>query len=305
MDSQTCALLTAMGGAIGSPQLRRLGIDSDTVTRWVRLGLLRRVRRGAFVDPRVWDAADLDGRYRLTVMAVMRSRETEEPATHHSALALHGLPLWHVPRSLTMLFGDVCESVTHSGLRITPLRAHTNRTEVDGLPVLAVADAIVTTASVNVEAGVVAADAALHEEQCTQDDLDEAHERLRRGLRGTARLRRTIALVDPAAESPGESRLRLILDALGVPFETQRRILDGKRFVARVDFLVAGKVVVEFDGLLKYRGEDGEEAVIAEKLREDRIRALGYAVVRVTWAELAEPHLIRARLLAAVEQLAA
>jgi very-short-patch-repair endonuclease len=286
--------------------MTRLGISTDDVTRWVRKGRLRRVRRGAFVDESAWGSATLDERYRLTVAAVMRSRETDEPATHHSALALHGLPLWHVDRSLVVLMGDVRETVTHAGLRIMRRRAAVVVTELDGLPTLDVPDAVVTSASVNVEAGVVAGDAALHHERCVAADLQEAHDRLRRGLRGTGRLRSALALLDGAAESPGESRTRLVLDALGLPVETQRRIEDPSgRFVARVDFLVAGRVVVEFDGLLKYRGEDGEDAVVAEKLREDALRDLGYAVVRITWAELSHPQAVLARVRAALLRAAA
>lgn len=39
-------------------------------------------------------------------------------------------------------------------------------------------------------------------------------------------------------------------------------------------------------------------ALIAEKRRADRLRALGYAVVRITWADLACPAQLRRRLLA-------
>lgn len=66
-------------------------------------------------------------------------------------------------------------------------------------------------------------------------------------------------------------------------------------FVARVDFLVAGtRVVVEFDGKSKYA--DGDPAVLwAEKRREDRLRRLGYVVVRITWADLETPGAVAAR----------
>ena len=66
--------------------------------------------------------------------------------------------------------------------------------------------------------------------------------------------------------------------------------------MGRVYFLVAVRSVVEFDGAVKYAGPDGVEALVAEKRREDQLRALGYAVVRVTWDDLAHP----ARLLAAI-----
>ncbi len=57
--------------------------------------------------------------------------------------------------------------------------------------------------------------------------------------------------------------------------------------------------VLEFDGLVKYSGADGREALVAEKRRKDRLRDLGFQVVRVTWAELDRPTLLQHRIQAA------
>jgi hypothetical protein len=51
--------------------------------------------------------------------------------------------------------------------------------------------------------------------------------------------------------------------------------------------------VVEFDGLVRYRGDGGSDVVVAEKLREDRIRSIGYEVLRVTWRELDRRTILR------------
>jgi hypothetical protein len=144
------------------------------VQSWVVGSLLTRVRRGAFVERERWQAAGPDERHRLKTMAVMRSRSTDESASHHSALALHRLPLWHVDRSLVVLAADVEQSITRGGVRLMPLRALAAIEELDGLLALTVADALVTTSSVSVEAGVVAADAALHDGRCTPEELEEA-----------------------------------------------------------------------------------------------------------------------------------
>ena len=73
---------------------------------------------------------------------------------------------------------------------------------------------------------------------------------------------------------------------------------DGDRLVAIVDLKLARwDVLVEFDGTGKYTGH---EALLAEKDREDRLRTLGYEVVRIRWADLARPQLIRRRLLEAI-----
>lgn len=73
--------------------------------------------------------------------------------------------------------------------------------------------------------------------------------------------------------------------------------------VGVVDFLFAdARTIVEFDGALKY---GSREDLLAEKRREDRLRQLGYEVVRVTWADLAYPDRIAARVAAAFARAAA
>ncbi len=107
--------------------------------------------------------------------------------------------------------------------------------------------------------------------------------------------------MDEAAESVGESRTRLILQDLGLAYESQHWITDAAgHAVARVDFLVEG-VVLEFDGRVKYRAEGdlAGEVVWLEKRREDAIRGLGHPVERVIWDDLDRPGLLGARIRAA------
>jgi hypothetical protein len=66
-------------------------------------------------------------------MAVMRARASEDTATHHSALALHGLPLWAVDRGLVVLMADVEEAITRGDLRLMPLCALVSTEDVDPL----------------------------------------------------------------------------------------------------------------------------------------------------------------------------
>jgi hypothetical protein len=60
---------------------------------------------------------------------------------------------------------------------------------------------------------------------------------------------------------------------------------------SRRDAIAAGmrsRAVCGFDGAVKY-GDGATNAMIAEKAREDRLRDLGYQVVRVCWADLTQP----------------
>ncbi len=109
---------------------------------------------------------------------------------------------------------------------------------------------------------------------------------------------RVARLASGLSESPGESWTRLVLAGLGLQAEQQVEIRDGRgRFVARVDFLLPEqRMIIEFDGAVKYDGAQGREALVREKRREDALRALGYRIVRLTWADLADPQQVVAAL---------
>jgi hypothetical protein len=147
-----------------------------------------------------------------------------------------------------------------------------------------------TAMACGIEAGVVATDAALAAGKTTLDDLYAWLGRLSRHPDVT-QAREVVRLADGRSESVGESRTRLLLRALGFEPTPQVEIRDRDgRLVGRVDFLLERQqVIVEFDGLMKYGGANGREALAAEKSREDRLRALGYEFVRLTWADLSRP----------------
>ena len=70
---------------------------------------------------------------------------------------------------------------------------------------------------------------------------------------------------------------------------------DDAGFIGRVDLLVGTRVVVEFDGAVKYDGLDGRRALMEEKRREERLRDAGFRILRVTWRDLADPVTLVAR----------
>ena len=142
---------------------------------------------------------------------------------------------------------------------------------------------------------MVAADRALATGRVQIDDVVEMIGHLAPTARQGLRAQRWLRACDPLAESVGETRTRLLLIDLGHAPRSQVRVTDAAGTVmARADFLVGSRVIVEFDGLVKYAGKDGREALAAEKRREDALRALGYEVVRLTWADLDHPRRVDA-----------
>lgn len=150
---------------------------------------------------------------------------------------------------------------------------------------------------------MVPLDAALHQERCSLDDVTTVVHAMSPTPRLRDRAEVLTAWADAASESVGETRTRLMLLDQGFEVRSQVDISDeGGSLVGRVDFLVGGRVVVEFDGAVKYDGADGRAALVAEKRREDALRALGYAVVRLGWADLERPAQAVARIRRALAQ---
>lgn len=290
LDPALADLAAAQGGAFSSSQAARFGVDRLDLHRLVRAGALTHVRRGAFLVTGALDGLTPEAGFALRARAVLLSRPQRSWASHHAGLAVAQLPL--VGLDLDRI--DVCAVVRHesrSGTVTThPLPPREPCLLVRGVPSVSTETALLQTAVRHgLKAAVVAADAALHRGLVSVDKIGEAAARLDLGVRSTRRVDRLRSLVDPAAESPGESLTRLLLGGLGLDFRTQVDIRDAAGFVGRVDFLVEGRIVVEFDGLSKYAGADGREALAREKAREDRLRALGFEVVRLTWSDLGRP----------------
>ena len=102
---------------------------------------------------------------------------------------------------------------------------------------------------------------------------------------------------DGRSESVGESRSRVLTHDFGLPPpELQVEYYDADGLIGRVDFDFPGlSSVTEFDGRLKYAGASSD-VLVAEKLREDRLRGIGLAVVRTRWSDLDHPRRTAARI---------
>lgn len=292
MDQRLQAWLAAHQGVITTVDAARLGLSGQELRALVGRELLR-VTRGAYVSAAADQSASPAGRHRLRVLAVLRARPLLA-ASHVSAAVVWELPLW--TRSLTR--------VHVARRRRGPTRRHQHYTvhgcyDADamtvhhGAPVVHAALAVLGTAIIQgFEAGVMAADAALHRELTTREQLEHWLARHRQ-VPGVTTARQAVHRANALSESPGESRCRLVLESLGYTVVPQHVVRDADgTFIGRVDFLIrALGLVVEFDGVLKYEhaAREGRAALVAEKHREDAIRALHYGVARITWDDLDHP----------------
>lgn len=103
---------------------------------------------------------------------------------------------------------------------------------------------------------LVSADAALHSGQLSITDLAEALDRFRRHA-GIQHVRAALAGADGRHESPGETRAAFVKRLVGFDVEPQVEVVaEGRTY--RADFRIVGtRVLVEFDGAVKYATDGG------------------------------------------------
>lgn len=277
---------------VGGDATDRLPRAYDEVVRGPGSTDLRRVRRGAYASASDWAGWDAATRHRARIAAVVAAARHAPVLSHWSAAVVHGLPVVGRPDDRVHVVRDAAAGGRSRG----DLVRHATTSApvpvvVDDLLVTGVARTVVDLARVGgVAAAVVAGDHALRTGLVHRADVVAEVEALPPGARGARAARRAAALLDGRAESPGESlsRVRVHEAGLAAP-DLQHVVRDARGVVGRVDFWWPQvRVVGEFDGRSKYRGDDGDdpgEVVWREKLREDRIRATGASVVRWTWQD--------------------
>jgi hypothetical protein len=297
MNMNLAAKAARRGGWFTRTDAIASGYLDDEIGRRVRAGRWVRLCHGAYAEPgtddesrTVWERASW--RHLRAAKAIYHRLGGRAVVSHQSALLLYGIEVSELDLArvhVTRLTGHgrsselVCQ---HAARPPVAEPAEVDRVLVTPGP-RSVVEAIRGTPY---PVAVSVVDAALRQRVATADQLSKAVELFGNSV-GIGTAVRAVGFGDGRSESVGESRLRVLLADLGLPAPVlQAEIRDASGvLVARVDFLLARwGIVIEFDGAVKYAGK-GAEALIAEKQREDRVRDLGYEVVRVVWADLAAP----------------
>ena len=130
------------------------------------------------------------------------------------------------------------------------------------------------------DVAVAAIDALARAARLTVADIREAAER-HPGQRGLKRARTTIALVDPGAESPAESRLRLLIVKAGFPRPVTQHPIDNEYgvLIGEVDLAWPDlEVAVEYEG----RHHMDPDQIRKDIARIEEMIEMGWLVIRVT-----------------------
>jgi len=264
--------------------------------RDARAGTLLRVGHGQFVRHEDWSRATAWEQHIALATAALATTP-RLVVSHASAAIVHRLPwIQPVPDRVTVIDP---RRETAQRTRFTDRAAGRGRvgrsTLVAGLPVTTLVDTAVDVA-LRYDRGraLAVADAVLR--RGVDPTALDAELSSRTSVRARRRARRVLELASALSESAGESVTHLVMrDVSSVAPVQQHEFRDARGSIGRVDFWFPDDgVIVEFDGLVKYRdramrnGRSAAEVVIAEKLREDRLRALDEVrhVVRPTWRDV-------------------
>lgn len=269
-------------GAATRQALVAQGVTDNDLRRWVRSGLVIRVRDGAYaLPPRAMPPGFASDHGSLAAVLLAGP---DVVISHRSAAPVHGLPVvgnHRVPEATR----------DETGAHIAGVRLHrygvrpADVVVVGGLRVTTPARTVVDLCRVTPFAeALMACDVALGRGQVTREQLFAVLEAL-----GDINYRRragdVITAGDPLAESPLESRSRGVLLANGVPVpQLQWWVGDGNNLWFRPDMLWwLWGIVGEVDGRSKYRDPS---ALWHEKQRQEWMENQGLAVVRWTDSEL-------------------
>lgn len=283
----------AVNRVFSTASAEKAGISRFRLLAMAKVGELHHLARGAWSAELPVDDADL---HLMRTVAVLGRQKGASAATAHSALVAWGLPIWGADLERVHLIRET-SSTTRRSVDHTVWSPGPRTVAVERDPVLTTAIRCAEPSVAIVHAGIaatpetalIAADAAVGRRLVTARQLEVAAADIPMGTRGAQSVRRALADVDGRHESPGETRTAQVCRDLGYELEPQVWIGPW-----RVDFLLAGtRVVVEFDGKMKYRSEAD---LIAEKRRDDDLRRRGYIPVRIMWDELDHPQRIRRKI---------
>lgn len=309
MDEHRKAVVVT--GLLTRLELRTRGITDREIRAAVRAGQLVKVSYGVYGRPRassdhpIYPTSGRDFELqqqehrRQVCSAALRA---DDPLLSHvSAAMMFGLPLVEVDLDVVHLIGRLPSGGQRRGRVFRhPGRPGIPEVRVDGMRVTSAARTLVDIGRTeSFDTAVTAIDAALRRGLVSRTELTNEVTKAARTV-GAAAARRAVAFGDGRSESPGESRTRTALQELGFPPpDLQVKIFSAiGEFIGRVDLAYPEwGVLIEFDGLVKYGdlpdGPDARAAVIAEKRREDRLRAAGFVVLRLTWKDLADRDRLR------------
>jgi hypothetical protein len=285
--------------ASAPPELRRRVFQGTTA---VRLGLLSKnqLRSGAWrrVFPDVYADRDVEVSHAIRAGAAARWVVPGAVVTGRSAAVLWGVDLADADDEVELTLPPGAHPRRVPGLRVRRAALPGEHiTRRSGVPVTTPAATALRVASMPGHDDAVVAVDRLVATGLVELAAIRALADVAIGP-GSARARAVAADADGLAESPQETRLRLLIGRSALPRPVpQYRIRHEDRFVARVDFAwPERKVALEYDGL--WHADAAQFA--KDRQRLNRLQEAGWRIVFVTAADLRNPGALILRIAAAL-----
>jgi hypothetical protein len=304
--------LNRLAGVVTHRELARAGVTDARIRTLLRRQVLIRLGRGVYARCSI--AADLagspPGARLLRVAAALVIAGPEAAASHVDAAVIHGLDMLdRAPANEVSVIRPHHTAGSHTGragIRVrTALLPPAHVTRRGGVRVTSVARTVVDLArSSPFRSGVVVTDSALHQKLTSKSELESIITQCSRWP-GIQRARQVVSFSDALAESVFESIARVIFRDQGLPAPALQAWVGGDGVViGRADFLWrAHRTIAEVDGALKYSDPSRARAQLQ---RDARLRAAGFEVVHITWAEAhLAPHQVAESIRAAFRRGAA
>lgn len=284
-------------------QAQAVGMTRHQVHRLVRCGELVALRRGVYVERSRYDAAAASDRSRVDAVAACLTR-LGSVISHHSAAVIHSLPMIGARPAIPALTYPAAAGRHADSDRATLIRsAALPPWQVQQRGDWQVTTVARTCCDVARQTPTISAlalvDAALSRRLTTLDELCRVLESCA-GWRGEPRLRSTLRLAHPGAESPFESVARYQLSCSGVLAVPQVWAYGRSGALGCGDlWLPESWVFLEVDGDVKYAQSEPSDTLLDEKRRQEHLEEAGFGVARVSPRQARDRQTVVRKVLAA------
>ncbi len=294
----------------------RIGQDARHLAKQAKRGELVRVRRGAYTRSAYWAELNERQRHGLQAAALVNTTKTAPLFNLQTAALLWGLGVVGVPKGLCTVTGDPRGGRSKHGIRRSLGSFDVGVAQLGDFRVTGkVRTTMELAAALNFAEALAVVDSSRRNHELGDDSevdnwnkdkawgpparVDELADAVS-ALTSSSRKRRAASILDLSSdksESVGESMSRAQMILLNFPMPNiQGSFTLGNGRTARTDFWWPEvDLVGEFDGHGKYlrkklRGKQTiQQVVMAEKARENGLRALGLTVVRWGWSDMMNP----------------
>lgn len=268
-------------------ELVAAGLCNSTITRKMHRGELVQLRPGIFCPSSIYNSLRPAERYPYAIAAYAK-QNPDAIFSHRSAAWLHGLSVIASENLVDILAGSNTRGraqgiIKHYTVKPSVPIAYISGT-VRATSLLQTLDDCARYLELSESVCII--NSALNRQLTTSEAVEERLYRLKG--RGARRARATLPYLSSLCESPGETLLLIAIIDGGLPRPAQQvNVVVGGR-VYRPDFLYEDeKVIVEFDGHIKYTDYGPtDRAVMSERRREKQLQNQGWIVLRYSWAQV-------------------